>query len=294
MSTNTRKRSVFVASFVLFLSLLTPLAASAQPSCADFKFFGVHGTNETGTIDDRGNYVIDEKYMGVGEKVWNVWNEVKGNNLRSRVPGSLVFEAIVFPETTVEFPSAAEAALLLARLAGNDLRAQLEILEPLYQISKIEDGANTAATALVDQLYDTYLNCSDETRYLIVGYSQGAWAIDKALRLILAPASRYTGMANQIAGVLLMGDPAWPVSDRWPGRQGIATTFGRGVTDPYYPEPLTGRIVSHCASYPDREAYDPTCLFDRNPVHFVQHLYVHAEYVEKRAEIAESLVSLLE
>jgi hypothetical protein len=216
------------------------------------KFFGVHGTNEKGPEED----VAGDQYAGgVGPEIWKIWLRFSNSNEK---PLSKSFEAVNFPESHVDFPQAyawSQATFL-------------------YQVSRLEAGANNAAIQLVTQLSDTYAECGNQTRYLVVGYSQGAWAVDLALRRGLPSA-----VESQIAGILLLGDPAYPPNSPHKDRKGIAVSHGqaRGVDPPYAPLRFSGRFVSICVSY-DGGVYDPICWFDGNLTHLSKDLWAHTSY----------------
>lgn len=223
------------------ISIPQASAASAAESpgkstCPDIKFFGVHGTNEDGP-----KFPGDD-LAGVGDTVLTVWRSFS----ESHNGTSAVLEAVDFPKSTLDIslpPSERQVAI------------------KLKQLLDLEAGADRAAKALSNQMWATYQRCGTRTRYVLVGYSQGAWAIDKALRGGGGLTPNLPAMLDLVAGVYLMGDPAWPRSDQWPGRQGLATLVGHGVSAPYMPTRVAGRFRSVCASYAG-DVHDAVCMFD--------------------------------
>lgn len=81
------------------------------------------------------------------------------------------------------------------------LQPDVAAVELAYELALIEDGANKAADAIVNQLTATYAACTDQTDYLLVGYSQGAWGIDKALR----SKKMFSEVEAHIIGILVLG-----------------------------------------------------------------------------------------
>lgn len=144
---------------------------------------------------------------------------------------------------------------------------------------RLEPGADQAAAALAEQISDTYLECADQTRYVLVGYSQGAWAIGKALRGNLAPGPINQSVQDRVAAILLVGDPAWPANEQpHPNRSGVATRWGRRpLSAPYAPAEFAARFTSVCVSF-DGGVYDPICWHDGDFGHLRDQLYAHSAY----------------
>jgi hypothetical protein len=77
------RTSGLITGLVLALSLLVPAAPVAAASCAEIKFFGVHGTNEKGPDED----TAGDKYAGgAGPKVWKIWLRFAESNAKPRRP----------------------------------------------------------------------------------------------------------------------------------------------------------------------------------------------------------------
>jgi hypothetical protein len=81
------------------------------------------------------------------------------------------------------------------------------------------------------------------TRFVIAGYSQGAWIVDKFLR-------QHPEQKKHIAGIALLGDPQWVSGID----AGLAKLFGTwGVSNPYFPKGIGSRMQSWC------NFHDPIC-----------------------------------
>ncbi|WP_329543960.1 PE-PPE domain-containing protein [Streptomyces sp. NBC_01356] len=87
-------------------------------------------------------------------------------------------------------------------------------------------------------------NCSS-TRFVLAGYSEGAWIIDRYLRQ-----NHDYNLRSVVAGVLLYGDPQ---ADNGSKEQGLARRYGYGVSGPYVPSELSDRFKTFCYDH------DPIC-----------------------------------
>lgn len=271
MDTFERARlSAVMVGFFLLLYTLSPGAASAEGSCPDIKFFGAHGANEDGPG------VVGDRYSGVGETVWNIWQEF---SKRPDIPGSRVIEAVDFPKSPVEIPVQ-------------------DVVTFASQIQGLEPGADVAAAALAEQVFDTYVACGDETDYVLVGYSQGAWAIDKALRQGLAPAPLRSSVEAQVSAILLLGDPVFPIGEPHADRMGFARwwldppTLGWDISDPYVPTQFADRFISTCVSYAG-DVYDPICWFNGDLGTVQPNLWAHFTYKDHPAVFVDWLTPLV-
>ncbi|MFF6783757.1 cutinase family protein [Streptomyces sp. NPDC012510] len=83
------------------------------------------------------------------------------------------------------------------------------------------------------------------TRFVLAGYSEGAWIIDRYLRQ-----KHDYNYRDVIDGVVLYGDPQ---ADNGSKGQGLARRYGYGVSDPYIPDELGGRVKTFCYDH------DPIC-----------------------------------
>ncbi|MFF3328361.1 cutinase family protein [Streptomyces sp. NPDC002888] len=116
-------------------------------------------------------------------------------------------------------------------------------------ISNLEAVTNGAIT-LSAQLSKRRAECGNE-RYVLVGYSQGAWVIHKFLALA-GPT-----VLEWIAGVALLGDPQYP-------KTGIVRKLAPGYAiSPYLPPSIKEIANSWCVSYDfppaGRAVADPVC-----------------------------------
>jgi predicted esterase len=184
----------------------------------------------------------------MGKPVFAVWKEYSSGSHRH--PGGAAAEAVGFQKSVVD---------LNAHFSLSWENNLLDAANLVGQVAQLEGGADQGSSALRDQLWSIYQDCGVQTRYVLVGYSQGAWAIDKFLRG--QPENPVLPvLLEQTAGVFLMGDPAWPVDSQWPGRQGLATWAHHGVSDPYVHTAVANRFQSMCVSY-EGNVYDSICLF---------------------------------
>jgi len=259
---------VLLVGISLVASSIQPVAVSARESCPAIKIFGVHGANEAGPG------VAGDSFFGVGETVWNIWTNF---SLTVDVPGGIAIEAVDFPRTPVDLPAAG-------------LRSSATFFQ---QIAQLEPGAEQAAAALAEQVSDTYIACGDRTRYLFVGYSQGAWAIDKALRKNLAPDPLNSSVEALVAGVLLLGDPAWPANEPYPDKKGVASTLLNGaVSSPYAPKRFANRLTSYCVSFAG-DVYDPICWYNGDFKRLQKDLHAHFTYKDHPEQFVSQLAKFV-
>ncbi|MFE9967509.1 cutinase family protein [Streptomyces sp. NPDC005525] len=87
-------------------------------------------------------------------------------------------------------------------------------------------------------------SCSS-ARFVLAGYSEGAWVIDRYLRQ-----KHDYELRDVVAAVVLYGDPQ---QDNGSEGKGIAQRYGHGVSSPYIPSELSDRVKTFCN---DR---DPIC-----------------------------------
>ncbi|MGP3638380.1 cutinase family protein [Streptomyces sp. 24-1644] len=104
----------------------------------------------------------------------------------------------------------------------------------------IEPDVNVGVAAIQKAMDRAVRSCSS-TRFVLVGYSLGAWVVDKFL--VTDPHRRQLVRAAQ-----LYGDPQW----RAPGKgKGLAVAFNRGLRTPY--PPSADKVQSLC------NQRDPVC-----------------------------------
>jgi hypothetical protein len=95
----------------------------------------------------------------------------------------------------------------------------------LKQFLSLGGATSTGASTLAGQMWNTYLSCPDSS-FVLAGYSQGAWAIDKALRTLSDDGPVGKAVLADTKGVFLMGDPAWANSN--PIQRGVASSHLEG------------------------------------------------------------------
>jgi hypothetical protein len=246
------RRLVIVAVMALLLTIglsgASAVAQAAPSPCPRVQFLGLHGLNEgtAGGNPDAAHW---------GSTVDDLWKKFRGEFPQSDSIGA---QAVRYPMTYVpeQFP---------------------------WNIGLVEGPTNHAADVLQAELLDLHLFCSN-TLVVIAGYSQGAWAVDKATRNMSTSADPLTKSSlDSVVGVFLMGDPAWPIQG---DSAGLATRFGRGYsTEGEYKDNgiSESRFLSQCMRYSDGQS-DPVCLGPLHPDHersdWIRDLPVHRQYEE--------------
>ncbi|MFI5959721.1 cutinase family protein [Cryptosporangium sp. NPDC051539] len=190
-------------------------------------FIGAHGLNE-GSETSMGETV---------QSVWTEFNRAQDKEL----------DIAPYPQTQVIRPSNVA-----------------EVPRFTQQLLTIEPAVNTAATAIADKIVYHALRCGSRARIVVAGYSLGAWAVDRALRLLKNTPDGKLALAS-VRGVLLLGDPAFPrhlcsTSSSSSCRKGVATLLGMGyrTTAEYLDNGVsTLRVRSVCLSY--ATSRDPVC-----------------------------------
>lgn len=103
------------------------------------------------------------------------------------------------------------------------------------QAAALQSKAQSAAQA-IEPVFNRFTSCGTRTRFVLAGYSLGAWAVDLTLRGLNSTVAGKTVLA-QVAGAAVMGDPAFPVhmckviGIYKKCREGVAT-FLKHVTQP--------------------------------------------------------------
>ncbi|PAZ14961.1 hypothetical protein CLM62_16465 [Streptomyces sp. SA15] len=170
---------------------------------------------------------------GFGLEVADVWNKYKQSMSNSGL--TLDAAPVNYPKQTL-----------------------LQLLKP--RTNRNLEAVTNGAITLSDQLSRRRAECGDE-RYVLVGYSQGAWVIHKFLAI-----ADSTAVLDWIAGVALLGDPQFPET-------GIVAELAPSYAITL-PDSIKGRTESWCLSYdlPDlglgrRAVADPLCqLRDRRDI----------------------------
>jgi Cutinase len=223
-----------ILAFLLGVALINaPVAARAAPNpCPKIMFVGMHGVNEGGP----GNW---------GAAVNDLWSKFAALHPLGDNPGTnLQTRAIEYGPTQVSE----------------------DHLWALLDVKRIYDDMFLGAARLRDFLVDMSVGCPTAFT-VIAGYSQGAWAVDAALRIIARspnPSDRFA--LNNVAGVFLMADPAWPIQfilgDG--NRSGIATWYGvegyKTEADYLNNGLPADRFGSTCLVSPDGH-HDPICHY---------------------------------
>ncbi|WP_326827151.1 cutinase family protein [Streptomyces sp. NBC_01751] len=192
-----------------------------QPPTTDAHFGSPSQTIECKDIFFFGAHGVGEE--GFGPEVEDVWTKYKQGMSSS---------GLTLDAAPIDYPK----------------QALPQVLKP-RTVSNLEAVTNGAIT-LNAQLSERRAKCGNE-RYVLVGYSQGAWVIDKFLALA-GPS-----VLDWIAGVALLGDPQYP-------KTGIVRKLAPSYAiSPYLPPSIKERANSWCVSYdfPDagRSVADPVC-----------------------------------
>jgi hypothetical protein len=132
------------------------------------------------------------------------------------------------------------------------------------QALALQRQAKTDTQVLETQMHNQFTACGTKTRFVLAGYSFGAWVVDLTLRGLNSTVAGKRILA-QVAGAVVMGDPAYPVLDcKTVGiyqhcREGVATYFGAGYpkTSQYLSNGLSN-FTAYCLSYSDTHL-DPVC-----------------------------------
>jgi Cutinase len=133
------------------------------------------------------------------------------------------------------------------------------------QALALQKQAKADAQVLETQMYNQFTACGTRTRFVLAGYSFGAWVVDLALRGLNSTVAGKLILA-QVAGAVVMGDPTYPVMDcKAVGiyqqcHEGVATYFGAGYpkTSQYLSNGLSN-FTGYCLSYSDTYL-DPVCF----------------------------------
>ncbi len=207
------------------VSPTTPFTVTPAANCPSVLFLGAHGVNE-GSSTDWGNTV---------QAVWKAFH----SQVSSAVP-----DAANYPYTALDWPV--------------DLKT-------VPQASALQSKAQSAAQALETQMFNQFTSCGTRTRFVLAGFSLGAWAVDLTLRGLNSTVAGQAVLA-QVAGAGVMGDPAFPVNTcevigvYQKCREGVATSFKHGYPNQsdYLANGLPNRFTSLCLSYSDMYL-DPVC-----------------------------------
>jgi hypothetical protein len=172
--------------------------STPTPSCPSLLFLGTHGVNE-GSSSNWGANI---------QAVWLAFSKQLPTALGEPVPYGYV--PLDWP---VQFSTVGQALGL-------------------------QNKARSDAQVLATQMYNQFTACGTKTRFVLAGYSFGAWVVDLALRDLNSTVAGKLVLA-QVAGAGVMGDPAYPGGQfcrkvtsprgtRTVCRQGVAAYFGAG------------------------------------------------------------------
>lgn len=233
-----------------------PSIEASEAACPDVLILAARGSGEAPATDEEAAYAADID-LGAGLVGATFAREVSAK-LSSVGAQRVRWEGVRYPAAPVLTPLV---------LAGGDYWNA-------YQASVIAGaGAITARIARLRQA-----TCGSTTKIVLAGYSQGAWAVRRALRALPAEAR------SQILAAVLFGDPLYQPTEsvvRWrkPGKQqtaqGVARTYLTHFDtwdkpflndDPTNSDPLKA-ISSFCIPK------DPICQFSATnvvqlPLHF--------------------------
>ena len=206
------------------------VTSTPTPSCPSLLFLGAHGVNE-------GSSSIWGPNM---QAVWLAFNKQLPTALGEPVPYGYV-------------------PLDLSNLSAE-----------VWQAIGLPQQAKADAQVLETQMYNQFTACGTKTRFVLAGYSFGAWVVDLALRDLNGTVWGKPILA-QVAGAGVMGDPAYPGGQfckkvtsprgsRTVCRQGVATYFRAGypTTSEYLNNGLSKNFIGYCLSYSNTQL-DPVC-----------------------------------
>ena len=231
-SSSSHRRRWLIAAAAVILIVVLALALfvgvggrggsdDTASTCADVEFIGAAGSGQR-EVDAETDLIDDD---GVGSIVADTYR-----NLRDDLP-----EDVTVNLRAVEYPA-------MAVPQGADRAAWSEFLD------SVAEGADAA-----EQLFaDTIGECGEDAKIVVVGYSQGAMAIHRALE-VLGPTVQI------VAGVLIGGGDKMPDDNvRGLPEYGTASSEGiaqvaksagidSGATDVLLTEEWSAVIIDACA-----------------------------------------------
>jgi hypothetical protein len=239
------------AALVLALGMIgVPASAQgAPPDCPPVEFLGLHGLNQGAE-----GGAADANYWG--PEIDNVWKNFKTN-----------FSADAVLPKSVSYPK-------LTVLLENPLSYPNVFL--------MNGAADEAASVLTLDILDVRYRCGNTTNIVLAGYSQGALAVDRAVRTLGKSGNPFDQLALQnVAGVFLMGDPGWPFGEPYTKRAGVATAVGLGYfnkTDYLNNYLPTSEFRSICLAFSGGRT-DPLCLTTNNALIWGRDFQLHGQYI---------------
>lgn len=250
------------ARFFLALTLAVgmasvPASAEAAPtSCPRVMFLGLHGLNEGRTGD-----AADQDHWGV--PVHSTWLNFVAHYGKNPNPVEVQGKAVSYARLNVSLSNPVETANVLL----------------------IKIRTDVAADRLKKQIIAFRASCQTRTAIVLAGYSQGAWVVDKTVRLLgTSKDIKEREALRSVVGVFLMGDPAWPPTQVGTDtRAGIATWSGNGYKDKndYLNNELSAdEFQSICLGLSNGKI-DPVCMGRQNDVlRWHNDIGVHGLYIE--------------
>jgi hypothetical protein len=152
-----------------------PVTAIYGSACPDVMVLAARGSGESPQANwtDPAAYVKDS-YRGAGQVNWDVYKRL----IKARPDLHISLDPIMYPADKV-----------------------WELVDGSFQV--YEASVASGVQALLYDMQLTDFKCGGTVRYILAGYSQGAWAVHDALWQI---ARATPGELGRIAGVALFGD----------------------------------------------------------------------------------------
>lgn len=206
-------------------SAASPPGPVLGPACPDVMVIAARGSGEQpqpkgphGSWNNPAAYTFKDTYYGVGAFNYSVYSALETTDSRLR-----------FSLDPVRYP--ADPAL-----------------ESVTNYPAYEASAADGAYDIVTEIARTRAACGDQIRFVLAGYSQGAWSVHRALYAIAAQDKAILGL---ISAVYLFGDPEFQpgqVIDRGSQKglpnSGLATPID--VSHRNVPASLRARTASYC------------------------------------------------
>jgi hypothetical protein len=164
----------------------TPPSVIFGQACPDVMVIGARGTDERPRGDNSLAVYAKDQYHGVGSTVDSMYGWLKQAN-----------PELVFSLEPAVFPT----------IFG--VRSLKTLFQDAGQSAQYLEDAQIGAESIAREIQDADAACGSTVKYILAGYSLGAWAVHDALHIPGIP-------LGEIAGVALFGDPLfqpWPLSD---------------------------------------------------------------------------------
>jgi hypothetical protein len=228
--------------------------AAATSTCPPIEFVGVHGVQEA----------LKSSEQNMGPEVFDTFSR---------------------------FQQQAQAAGVDVASYGVPYTS-ITLVQLLKQIRNSFPNVQEGVKLLSDHIQSQKAACPDQ-REALVGYSEGAWIIDKFLH------DASSDLTGRVTAVVLFGDPEFDHTATDFVRlskdgDGIARTISKFAISPYLPQGLTGRAASYCLSerigtVHKRTTHDPVCNFTSSKLSDISNCVlkalnagcVHLHYIKK-------------